>query len=140
MSKSRKVTNINCIFLKFIGGLHCWTGRSAFHEYLDWSGYCRSCSYRSWCCFWTRIDAQNTWAGLSIDFPVIAFAIIWCSHVVICFLSDFKHLFQVPFRLTRDVIDGMGITGVEGVYRRCCEETLAVMRTNKEALLTIIEV
>ncbi|CAO2819072.1 unnamed protein product [Amaranthus hypochondriacus] len=47
---------------------------------------------------------------------------------------------RVPFRLTRDVIDGMGITGVEGVYRRCCEETLAVMRTNKEALLTIIEV
>lgn len=49
-------------------------------------------------------------------------------------------LWQVPFRLTRDVIDGMGITGVEGVFRRCCEETLSVMRTNKEALLTIIEV
>lgn len=24
----------------------------------------------------------------------------------------------VPFRLTRDVVDGMGITGVEGVFRR----------------------
>ncbi|KAM3319089.1 serine/threonine-protein kinase ATM isoform X3 [Capsicum chacoense] len=47
---------------------------------------------------------------------------------------------RVPFRLTRDIIDGMGITGVEGVFRRCCEETLSVMRTNKEALLTIIEV
>ncbi|KAI4336143.1 hypothetical protein L6164_014710 [Bauhinia variegata] len=47
---------------------------------------------------------------------------------------------RVPFRLTRDVIDGMGVTGVEGVFRRCCEETLSVMRTNKEALLTIIEV
>lgn len=46
---------------------------------------------------------------------------------------------QVPFRLTRDIIDGMGVTGVEGVFRRCCEETLSVMRTNKEALLTIIE-
>lgn len=34
----------------------------------------------------------------------------------------------------------MGITGVEGVFRRCCEETLSVMRTNKEALLTIVEV
>lgn len=34
----------------------------------------------------------------------------------------------------------MGVTGVEGVFRRCCEETLSVMRTNKEALLTIIEV
>uniref|UniRef100_A0A2P2L2S5 Serine/threonine-protein kinase ATM n=1 Tax=Rhizophora mucronata TaxID=61149 RepID=A0A2P2L2S5_RHIMU len=47
---------------------------------------------------------------------------------------------RVPFRLTRDIIDGMGVTGVEGVFRRCCEETLSVIRTNKEALLTIVEV
>ncbi|XP_045816356.1 serine/threonine-protein kinase ATM isoform X4 [Trifolium pratense] len=47
---------------------------------------------------------------------------------------------RVPFRLTRDVIDGMGVTGVEGVFRRCCEKTLSVMQTNKEALLTIVEV
>ncbi|KAK9117159.1 hypothetical protein Sjap_016106 [Stephania japonica] len=47
---------------------------------------------------------------------------------------------RVPFRLTRDIIDGMGVTGVEGVFRRCCEKTLSVMRSNKEALLTIIEV
>ncbi|ONM30715.1 ataxia-telangiectasia mutated [Zea mays] len=47
---------------------------------------------------------------------------------------------RVPFRLTRDIIDGMGVTGVEGVFRRCCEKTLCVMRANKEALLTIIEV
>ncbi|XVF54114.1 hypothetical protein PTKIN_Ptkin05aG0154900 [Pterospermum kingtungense] len=47
---------------------------------------------------------------------------------------------RVPFRLTRDIIDGMGVAGVEGVFRKCCEETLSVMRTNKEALLTIIEV
>ncbi|PKA53875.1 Serine/threonine-protein kinase ATM [Apostasia shenzhenica] len=47
---------------------------------------------------------------------------------------------RVPFRLTRDIIDGMGVTGVEGVFRRCCEKTLFVMRTNKEALLTIVEV
>lgn len=47
---------------------------------------------------------------------------------------------RVPFRLTRDIIDGMGITGIEGVFRRCCEKTLSVMRENKEALLTIIEV
>lgn len=30
--------------------------------------------------------------------------------------------------------------GVEGVMRRCCEETLRVLRLNKEFLLTIIEV
>ncbi len=25
----------------------------------------------------------------------------------------------VPFRLTRDIVDGMGVAGVEGVFRRC---------------------
>jgi ataxia telangiectasia mutated family protein len=49
------------------------------------------------------------------------------------------HVCQVPFRLTREIIDGMGVSGVEGIFRRCCEATLSVMRTNKEALLTIIE-
>ncbi|KAH7550459.1 hypothetical protein JRO89_XS13G0195200 [Xanthoceras sorbifolium] len=47
---------------------------------------------------------------------------------------------RVPFRLSRDIIDGMGVTGVEGVFRRCCEKTLSVMQANKEALLTIVEV
>uniref|UniRef100_A0A087XK65 Serine-protein kinase ATM n=1 Tax=Poecilia formosa TaxID=48698 RepID=A0A087XK65_POEFO len=46
----------------------------------------------------------------------------------------------VPFRLSRDVVDGMGITGVEGVFRRCCEKTMEVMRSSQEALLTIVEV
>ncbi|XP_052668315.1 serine-protein kinase ATM isoform X2 [Harpia harpyja] len=46
----------------------------------------------------------------------------------------------VPFRLTRDIVDGMGITGVEGVFRRCCEKTMTVMRNSQEALLTIVEV
>ncbi|XP_019720538.1 serine-protein kinase ATM [Hippocampus comes] len=46
----------------------------------------------------------------------------------------------VPFRLSRDIVDGMGITGVEGVFRRCCEKTMGVMRTYQEALLTIVEV
>ncbi|XP_068173804.1 serine-protein kinase ATM isoform X3 [Antennarius striatus] len=46
----------------------------------------------------------------------------------------------VPFRLSRDIVDGMGITGVEGVFRRCCEKTMEVMRNAQEALLTIVEV
>ncbi|XP_078513177.1 serine-protein kinase ATM [Lissotriton helveticus] len=46
----------------------------------------------------------------------------------------------VPFRLTRDIVDGMGITGAEGVFRRCCEKTMEVMRNSQEALLTIVEV
>ena len=46
----------------------------------------------------------------------------------------------VPFRLTRDIVDGCGAAGVQGVMRRCCEETLAVLRANKESLLTLVEV
>jgi len=46
----------------------------------------------------------------------------------------------VPFRLTRDLVDGMGLTGVEGVYRRCCEKTMEVMRTSQESLMTVVEV
>ncbi|CAB3982970.1 serine- kinase ATM [Paramuricea clavata] len=46
----------------------------------------------------------------------------------------------VPFRLTRDLVDGMGVSGVEGVFRRCCQKTMEVMRTSQEALLTIVQV
>ncbi|XP_070188647.1 serine-protein kinase ATM-like [Littorina saxatilis] len=46
----------------------------------------------------------------------------------------------VPFRLTRDIVDGMGVTGVEGVFRRCCEKTMEVMRGNQESLMTIVQV
>jgi hypothetical protein len=33
---------------------------------------------------------------------------------------------RVPFRLTANVIDGMGAAGLEGTFRRCCETTLQV--------------
>jgi ataxia telangiectasia mutated family protein len=46
----------------------------------------------------------------------------------------------VPFRLTRDIVDGLGVTGVEGVFRRCCEETMRVLRANSEQILTLLEV
>lgn len=46
----------------------------------------------------------------------------------------------VPFRLTRDVVDGLGIAGVEGVPRRCAEAALAVMRLARHAIITIVEV
>ena len=46
----------------------------------------------------------------------------------------------VPFRLTRDLVDGMGVAGVEGVFRQCCEKTMVLMRTYQEELRTILEV
>lgn len=47
---------------------------------------------------------------------------------------------KVPFRLTREMLDGMGVAQTEGVMTRCCEETLRVMRENKQALLAIVDV
>ncbi|SMQ47613.1 unnamed protein product [Zymoseptoria tritici ST99CH_3D7] len=46
----------------------------------------------------------------------------------------------VPFRLTRDIIDGMGITKTEGVFRRCCEFTLDAVREDKDSIMTLLNV
>ncbi|GJQ73706.1 hypothetical protein Trydic_g14041 [Trypoxylus dichotomus] len=46
----------------------------------------------------------------------------------------------VPFRLTRDIEDAMGVTGIEGIFRKSCEKTIEVMRNNHETITTILEV
>nr|OQO26264.1 hypothetical protein B0A51_07158 [Rachicladosporium sp. CCFEE 5018] len=46
----------------------------------------------------------------------------------------------VPFRLTRDIIDGMGVTKTEGVFRRCCEFTMDAMREDKDSIMTLLNV
>lgn len=44
----------------------------------------------------------------------------------------------VPFRLTRDVVDGMGPSGTDGVFSKAAEATMSVMRNNADSLLTIL--
>ncbi|KAF2302159.1 hypothetical protein GH714_033131 [Hevea brasiliensis] len=66
-----------------------------------------------------------------------------CVHV------DFSCLFDkglqlekpelVPFRLTQNMIDGMGITGYEGIFLRVCEITLSVLRAHRETLMSVLE-
>ncbi|EPQ63125.1 Bgt-3917 [Blumeria graminis f. sp. tritici] len=46
----------------------------------------------------------------------------------------------VPFRLTRDIIDGMGITKTEGVFRRCCEFTLETLQKESYTIMSILDV
>lgn len=46
----------------------------------------------------------------------------------------------VPFRLTRDIVDGMGINKTEGVFRRCCEFTLEALREERESIMTLLNV
>uniref|UniRef100_D8Q186 Serine/threonine-protein kinase TEL1 n=1 Tax=Schizophyllum commune (strain H4-8 / FGSC 9210) TaxID=578458 RepID=D8Q186_SCHCM len=47
---------------------------------------------------------------------------------------------KVPFRLTRDMVDGMGASGTQGVFQRCAEETLRVLRGGSEIILAVLEV
>lgn len=47
---------------------------------------------------------------------------------------------KVPFRLTRDIVDGMGVTKTEGVFRRCCEFTLDAVRDDKDSIMTLLNV
>ncbi|KAI0202202.1 phosphatidylinositol 3 [Astrocystis sublimbata] len=46
----------------------------------------------------------------------------------------------VPFRMTRDIVDGMGVTKTEGVFRRCCEFTLDALREETYSIMTILDV
>ncbi|KAJ3299777.1 Serine/threonine-protein kinase smg1 [Borealophlyctis nickersoniae] len=45
----------------------------------------------------------------------------------------------VPFRLTQNLRKGLGLTGVEGSFRIACQNTLRIMRENKEILTTLLE-
>jgi ataxia telangiectasia mutated family protein len=45
---------------------------------------------------------------------------------------------RVPFRLTRNIVDGMGPSGVEGTFITSAQETTRVLRKNTAALLTIL--
>ena len=46
----------------------------------------------------------------------------------------------VPFRLTRDIVDGFGITSCEGTFRKSCEKVLEVLKEKMNQVLTILEV
>lgn len=46
----------------------------------------------------------------------------------------------IPFRLTRDFVAGMGVTGVEGIFRKSAELTLQVLHDNQSTILAILEV
>ncbi|EGN96752.1 hypothetical protein SERLA73DRAFT_93326 [Serpula lacrymans var. lacrymans S7.3] len=47
---------------------------------------------------------------------------------------------RVPFRMTRDMVDGMGMSGTQGVFQRCAEETLRVLRDRSDVIMTVLEV
>ncbi|XP_061389717.1 serine/threonine-protein kinase ATM [Musca vetustissima] len=46
----------------------------------------------------------------------------------------------VPFRLTRDMLAPMGICGPNGVFKKSCETTMAILRNHQNVITTILEV
>ncbi|XP_023013215.2 serine/threonine-protein kinase Smg1 [Leptinotarsa decemlineata] len=46
---------------------------------------------------------------------------------------------KVPFRLTPNIKEALGVTGVEGIFRLACENVLKTMRKGRETLLTLLE-
>ncbi|KAF7789399.1 hypothetical protein EIP86_000343 [Pleurotus ostreatoroseus] len=46
---------------------------------------------------------------------------------------------RVPFRLTQNVIDGFGVTGVEGAYRITSEISMELLRRNKDCLRAVLD-
>ncbi|XP_013106382.2 serine/threonine-protein kinase ATM [Stomoxys calcitrans] len=46
----------------------------------------------------------------------------------------------VPFRLTRDILAPMGISGSNGVFKKSCETTISILRRHQDVITTILEV
>ena len=66
-----------------------------------------------------------------------------------CIHVDFDCLFDkgltlarpeiIPFRLTPNMVDAMGMTGVEGIYRKTMEIVMSLLKDNKDILMSILE-
>lgn len=46
---------------------------------------------------------------------------------------------RVPFRLTHNMVDALGVAGVEGTFRRAAEIAMGVLRDNKESLMSVLQ-
>ena len=47
---------------------------------------------------------------------------------------------QVFFRLTRDVVAGLGVTGTKGTFSLCCGHTMRVLREQEDVIVTVLSV
>ncbi|GMK55487.1 hypothetical protein CspeluHIS016_0205430 [Cutaneotrichosporon spelunceum] len=46
---------------------------------------------------------------------------------------------RVPFRLTQNMEDALGVTGVEGVFRKAAEITMGILRSNSDSMMSVLE-
>ena len=60
-----------------------------------------------------------------------------------CFeISRTREMFPeaVPFRLTRMMVYAFGASGVEGNFRISCEETMKIVRSHRESIMTVLDI
>ena len=106
-----------------------------------------------------RSDAATQWLGLGCPSPAVGHVVgLGDRHGENILLDevsgdvvhvDFSCLFDkgleletpemVPFRLTQNMVDGLGVGGYEGTFMRVCEITLGVLRSHREALMSVLE-
>lgn len=46
----------------------------------------------------------------------------------------------VPFRMTHNLVDALGVFGCEGVFRKSCEVTLELIRVHEGMVMTMLDV
>ncbi|GJJ07321.1 hypothetical protein Clacol_001522 [Clathrus columnatus] len=46
---------------------------------------------------------------------------------------------RVPFRLTQNMQDGLGVTNVDGPFRIACEITMGLLRRNQDCLMSVLD-
>ena len=46
----------------------------------------------------------------------------------------------VPFRLTRDIVDGFGVTKVDGLFRKNCERVYDLLRKESERVMCVLNI
>ncbi|KAH9482313.1 Serine/threonine-protein kinase ATR [Psilocybe cubensis] len=103
----------------------------------------------------SRLTYGRTAAVMSMIGWVLGLGDRHCENILLDSTSgdvvhvDFNCLFEkgkkldtperVPFRLTQNIVDGLGISGVEGAFRISAEITLQLLRDNKDSLMSVLD-
>ncbi|KAJ1949327.1 serine/threonine-protein kinase M1, partial [Linderina macrospora] len=122
---------------------------SVMHEWFLWSFPCPE----RW--LMSRTAFTRTAAVMSMVGYILGLGDRHCENIMLDERSgdvlhvDFNCLFEkglllekpekVPFRLTHNMVDAMGVTGYEGTFRKTCEMTLRLLREHRDALMSVLE-
>ncbi|KAG1752448.1 uncharacterized protein EDB91DRAFT_1243215 [Suillus paluster] len=103
----------------------------------------------------SRLNYGRTLAVMSMVGFILGLGDRHCENILLDTITgdvvhvDFSCLFEkgktletperVPFRLTQNLVDGLGVTGIEGVFRVACEITMQLLRDNKDPLMSVLD-